>query len=66
MLVGPKQFSFQKMKLYAKVRKREQASARSITAAVAVIDLVKWSENPNYVSPTEGEKPPNSENLIQN
>lgn len=52
------------MKLYAKVRKREQASARSITAAVAVIDLVKWSENPNYVSPTEGEKPPNSENLI--
>lgn len=32
------------MKLYGKGRKREQASARSITSAIAVIDLVKWLE----------------------
>lgn len=66
MLARLKQFSFQKMKLYAKGRKREQASARSITSAMAVTDLVKWSENPNYVYSTGRENPPNSENLIWN
>lgn len=54
------------MKLHAKGRNREQASARSITSAIAVMDLVKWSENPNYVSPTEGKNILNSENLIWN
>lgn len=52
------------MKLYGKGRKREQALVRSITSAIAVIDLVKWPENPNYVYPTEGKNPPNSEILI--
>lgn len=54
------------MKLHAKCRKREQASARSLTSAVAEVDFVKWSENPNYVYLTEGKNPPNSENLIWN
>jgi len=42
------------MKLLLLKVERESAYARSITSAVAVIDLVKWSENPNHVCPTEG------------
>lgn len=66
MLVRPKKFCFQKMKLFAKGRKREQALTRSITSAIAVIDLVKLSENQNMCTPQRGKRTPNSENIIWN
>lgn len=68
---------FRKTETIGQGRERKQASARSITSAITehnspyhsaieVIDLVKWSENPNYVYLTERKNPPNSDNLIWN